>query len=82
MAYSYDFSDPLIVEMVCERHRPRELYDRPAENIRNVMIAIECCECRNLWPCEAISKFRDWAENGPKSHLKVVPVEPDTEWVH
>ncbi len=69
MAYSYDFEDPLIYEMVERSHWPHELfYD--SETARKILIRIECAHCLDEWPCAAIVALRDWQEGKP--HLRVL----------
>lgn len=66
----YNFSDPLIGEMVHRDHFPRELYHEIEESKKRLMIAIHCNCCGNSWPCSAIIRVREWEDNRP--HLKVV----------
>ena len=56
----YDFTDPLIREMVAEHHKPREVISITAGGTVTTH-SIVCRQCGGSWPCEARRELRTWS---------------------
>lgn len=57
----YDFTDPLIREMVAEHHKPKEII-----SLTNAGVVqrhqIVCRQCGQTWPCGTRKAFKTWQE--------------------
>lgn len=58
----YDFSDPLIRDMVQSCHVPTE---RVVTGTGGAIIDVICEKCHQMWPCDPISMWRTWQANNP-----------------
>lgn len=61
MVEAYDFSDPLVCELVQTKHVPEELFEQTLRydgmNSKK-LIAIACEKCWEVWPCSTIESYR------------------------
>ena len=56
--HGYDFSDPLIRDMVRENHTP---YEGVVTSVEGTTLRPVLCEkCQVEWPCPQISAYRNW----------------------
>lgn len=58
----YDFSDPLIRDMVQSCHYPTE---RVFTSSLGASIDVICDKDQEPWPCAAITQWRMWQANNP-----------------
>lgn len=66
----HNFTDPLVVDMVKETHKPEEVYHWSPAPIGKQLAHIICSACADLWPCPSITHLRDRQEmNGTGQHL-------------
>lgn len=56
----YDFSDPLIREMVAEHHKPKEVIAIKGSGVVS-MHSIVCRQCGQPWPCPARTALLTWS---------------------
>lgn len=67
----YDFTDPFILQMVDEGHRPAEHWDSLSE-----FMGIRCAMCRRPWPCDVRQELDQWRAGEIKfRQIMDVPLE-------